>query len=197
MAWSTIESTQACAAENATGGVPKTVEPEALVDDASGPTPAPAAMLAGAALLAFMGSVPVLPETAQAVFLAAIPASLVWLLRTTINHARSFEDLLRRIEHVEGALNRLAGDDLVGFQSSHPSRLKAVGGRTGAETVVAVLMAAFILIGACAVIGWETFPGQELTIGYAVFLGAIAAYLAWIIWRWTRYRYAARTTEGG
>ena len=148
---------------------------------------------AGAALLAFMGSVPVLPETTQHVFVVAIPASLVWLLRTTINHARSFEDLLRRIEHVETALNRLAGDELMGFQSSHPSRLKAVGGRTAAETVVAVMMAAIILIGACAVIGWGALLHRPIILGYAGYLAIVTGYLSWLIWRWTRYRYTAQS----
>ena len=90
---------------------------------------------AGAALLVFIGSVPALPGPAQHILLAAIPASLIWLLRTTINHARSFEDVLRRIEVIEdvlrrievieGAVNKLAGETLMCFQTTHPSKGRA------------------------------------------------------------------------
>ena len=150
---------------------------------------------AGAALLAFMGSVPLLPETTQYLFLVAIPVSLIWLLRTTINHARSFEDLLRRIELIEISLNRLADEELLGFQSSHPSRLRTVGGRTGAETVSAVFLAAIVLVAASAVVGLGALQASSIALGYVCFLSIVTIYLAWLLLGWSRYRYTAQPRE--
>jgi len=94
--------------------------------------------LAGASLAAFLGSVTVLPRDAQLVFLFGLPVALVWFLRATVNHARSAEDLLRRIEEIEREINRLCGEELLAFQSRHPSRGRQVGGQTTTESVKTV-----------------------------------------------------------
>lgn len=105
--------------------------------------------LTGSALVASLGATLVLPIEAQVFILVAVPLALVWFLRTTINHARSFEDALRRIEQIESKLNALAGDELVHFQSRHPSRGKATGGRTGRETITTVLIAGGLCHAVC------------------------------------------------
>ncbi len=74
------------------------------------------------ALAAFLASTLVLPPEGQLVLLVALPISLIWLLRTTIKHVRSFEHAIRRIEEIEVAINTLVGMPLLLFQSSHPSR---------------------------------------------------------------------------
>jgi len=143
---------------------------------------------AGATIVAFLGSVPLLPEQAGVIVLVAIPISLVWFVRTTINHARSLEDLLRGIEAIEQAINKAARRELITFQSNHPSRGKAVGGRTGFETVSTVGFVSALLIGSCeflsggAAVGWVSLAYS----GYL--LGVTIAILAWIR-RWRRYRY--------
>lgn len=144
---------------------------------------------AGAAIVAFLGSVPLLPERAGVIILVAIPISVVWFVRTTINHARSLEDLLRAIEAAERTINRTAGAALLAFQSNHPSRGKAVGGRTGFETVSAVGLASAVLIGACAYLA-DT-PGSRpvvsiLYVGYLI--GVAGTVLRWLV-LWKRYRY--------
>jgi len=145
---------------------------------------------AGAAIVAFMSSVPVLPEPARVVLLAAIPISLIWFVRTTINHARSFEDLLRRIEQIEHAVNKLAGEVLMTFQSSHPSRGRAVGGRTGFETVSAVGLASALLIGACEyLLRWTGPENLWVSMAYTGYLLVIAAYVLVQIRHWMNYRY--------
>ena len=146
----------------------------------------------GAALLAFTGSIPLLPPSGQLLLLIAIPVSLIWLLRTAINHARSFEDVLRRIERIETLLNQEAGTELLGFQSSHPSRLKTVGGRTGSETIAAVFMAALVLLGSCGYSAAQLGIEPLALYGYGGFLVVIGVYLSGILFRTSRYRYDAK-----
>ncbi|MEO1009595.1 MAG: hypothetical protein AAFX79_13615 [Planctomycetota bacterium] len=150
---------------------------------------------AGAAITAFVGTIPLLPADSQAILLAMVPVSLVWLVRTTINHARSFEDALRRIELLEQRINRLVGHEILGFQSGHPSKGRAVGGRTGAETIGTVLLAVALLLGACSVLGPPRFGGL-LGLAYWGCLCAIGAHLAACALEWRRYRYVAREPEG-
>lgn len=148
---------------------------------------------AGAAIVAFLGSVPILPEPAGVIVLAAIPLSLVWFVRTTINHARSLEDLLRRTEAIEHAVNRITGDTLLAFQSGHPSRGKAVGGRTGFETVSAVGLAAALLIGSCeylASMAGEIEPW--ISAGYTGYLAATGGSILLWLRGWRKYRYMHR-----
>lgn len=102
--------------------------------------------LACAALGAMLASVIALPAELQWAVLLGSPLSLRWLVRTTINHACSFEDALRRIEELERSVNRQCGHRLLCFQSRHPSRRIRVGGRTGYETVRAVTASSLFLI---------------------------------------------------
>ena len=149
---------------------------------------------AGAALVAFLGGVPAVPQSTAWLLLVVIPASLIWFLRTTVNHARSFEDAIRRIEEIERELNTLAGAVLLRFQSTHPSRGRAVGGRTGAETVLAVLLASFILLGASLVLAAAALESPDALTLYRAFVCSIALHHAWVTFRWARYRYPGRET---
>ena len=147
---------------------------------------------AGAAIVAFLSGVPVLPDPAGLILLVVIPASLIWFVRTTINHARSFEDLIRRIEQVEQSVNAIASETLICFQSTHPSRGRAVGGRTGFETVTAVGLSAVLILGACAFLARRAGVDQVwIHIVYNGYQILIAAYLLRILRRSRRYRYAA------
>ncbi|UYV13491.1 MAG: hypothetical protein NCW75_04200 [Phycisphaera sp.] len=105
--------------------------------------------LAGTALALSLGGAFVSPLSVQIVVLVVLPIAVAWLVRTTINHARSFEDALRRIEQIERHVNQIAGEPLLAFQSSHPSRGEAVGGRTGRESVLAVVLASTGSLVAC------------------------------------------------
>lgn len=144
---------------------------------------------AGATIVAFLGVLPLLPESSQWILLVVVPASLVWFVRTTINHARSFEDVLRRIEWIEKRANHLAGEELLGFQSKHPSRGTTVGGRTGVETVGAVMLASALVLLACVLLAEHAF-GQEIMswLGYYGYLVAIALHLVSCIGGWQRYQ---------
>jgi hypothetical protein len=136
--------------------------------------------------------VPVLPEPTQLLALVAVPISLIWLVRTTINHARSFEDALRRIEHQEHLINERLGVDVMGFQRSHPSKGSTVGGRTGTESVVAVAVAACVLLVGC----WVTMVQIMIQSGSVLWVVGVVHLTVMIeiarsIHGWRIYRYSA------
>lgn len=131
------------------------------------------ALAAWAALTAFLTTFTGLNPDAQVALLLGAPMAVLWLLRTTINHARSFEDALRRLDEIECTVNRLAGEELLAFQSRHPSRGGAVGGRTGRETVLTVLATGIVMLGACAFLFWR--HGTENPVIVGGYLGALIA----------------------
>lgn len=144
--------------------------------------------VAGATLAAFIGSVTALPLPSRELVLIGVPVATVWLLRVTINHARSFEDAIRRIEAVERRTNALVGADVLGFQSQHPSRRRSIGGRTGRETVDAVLVAGLLMIAGCAYLfaADHSVGAAQLFVAYATL---VSIRLVWLAGELTRYRY--------
>lgn len=144
--------------------------------------------LAGATLAAFVGSVTALPLPSRVLVLVGVPLATVWLLRVTINHARSFEDALRRIEAVERRANAAIGADVLGFQSQHPSRFRAVGGRTGRESVDAVLVASLLMVVGCTYLFADDHAVRvaQLFIAYAT---VVSLRLVWLAAGLARYRY--------
>lgn len=152
--------------------------------------------LACAALGAMLASVIALPAELQWAMLLGSPLSLRWLVRTTITHACSFEDALRRIEELERSVNRQCGHRLLGFQSRHPSRRIRVGGRTGYETVRAVTASSlFLMVAAGLWTSCRSIDSGTLVAltGYFVVIstGAFLDYL-----RYTRYRYLPAHLKG-
>ncbi len=146
--------------------------------------------IAGATLTATLASVAAIPQQALMIVFLGLPMALVWFLRTTINHARSFEDVLRRIEQIEGDVNELLDHEAICFQSRHPSRGHRVGGRTGFETIGAVLVTVVTLLIGCAFMFLQTVDtvGQA-QIAYAGFLAVVLAYMILIVVRLKRYEY--------
>jgi hypothetical protein len=134
----------------------------------------------------------VLPPQSQAMLLVLIPIASVWLIRTTINHARSFEDVLRRIEFIEQSVNQLVDKSVLGFQSLHPSRGRRVGGRTGYESVLAVLGSIHLVLAAAV---YQMYHLLELPkwgeILYVLLAIAVSAACIRLTLRLTKYRYAA------
>ena len=102
------------------------------------------------AMAAVLSALDVVSRDSQLLLLLGAPLALIWFVRTTVNHARSFEDVLRRIEQIERSVNDVLGKPVLNFQSQHPSRSRQVGGRTSRESVSAVLASSFLLLGAAA-----------------------------------------------
>lgn len=150
----------------------------------------------GGALTVFVGSVPLLPAASKLIVLWATPLSLIWLIRTTINHARSFEDAIRRIEQIELAINATASTNLMRFQSHHPSRGRYPGGRTAAETILAVLLGSLALLAVCAFLAVEQV-GRDAAVVWSFFAynAAVSAYMLFLVRIWRSYRYSEPSLE--
>lgn len=135
--------------------------------------------ITGAALYALLGSVPALEPLARTLVLLVMPPAAVWFLRTTMSHARAKHDVKLRLIAIENHVNDLAGDDLLTFQSAHPSRGREVAGRSGQESFLTVYFGALGLLAACAfivaVVGIESVP----PVIYFGALGASAATLTY------------------
>lgn len=145
---------------------------------------------AGSALGVVLGSLPALPPETQLLFLAGIPSCLSWIVATTLGHARSKEDHLRRIDEIERLVNRIAGEELLVFQSQHPNRKGATAGRTGTAAMLAVGAACLTALAACVVLFHTLVPvGPQLGMAYDAYVGASAAYLVHAVVALRRYRY--------
>lgn len=148
--------------------------------------------LIGGVLTGFLSVVPMLPGVSQVLGLLAIPVSLIWLVRTTITHAQSFEDAIRAIEGIEVRINDELGDQILSFQSTHPSRGRSVGGRTGSETVSA------LVVFSCLLLGMSLWMGMRIEAEFGWFSSAYSVYIAGIstalirpVWSRRKYRYQA------
>ncbi|WP_147870553.1 hypothetical protein [Stieleria maiorica] len=97
-------------------------------------------------ITASLATVLALPQNSQTIILLIVPAALLWLARTTVQHARAKEDHLRRIDEIERAINEIAGEHLLMFQSRHPSRGRTPAGRTGNSTVVATTFGTLFIL---------------------------------------------------
>ncbi len=141
--------------------------------------------IAGTMLAAFLGSIHVLPTNTQVILLLGFPVVLLVFLRTTINHARSFEDVLRRLDEIEQHVNRIAEEDLLIFQSRHPSKKHTVGGRTGAESVLAIFLIALVILAACGYL--FLMIGLDWTYEFS-FLSYLVSTFFYLLSRYVSYR---------
>lgn len=147
-------------------------------------------LLAWAALGGFLASFAAVGHAAQQVLLIALPLALVWLNRTTIGHARSFEDAIRRIDEIERTVNSIAGEELLAFQSRHPSRAVAVGGRTGTDTVNTVYATTLLMLTVAVLLQVTVLsPTPQLALAYAVICAIAAIQVAIHASEFRRYRY--------
>lgn len=148
--------------------------------------------LIGGVLTGFLSIVPALPGESKVLGLLAIPVSLIWLVRTTIMHAQSFEDAIRAIEAIEARINNELGAEVLSFQSTHPSRGRSVGGRTGSETVSALVIVSCLLLSMSLLMGTEVEVGVRwFNASYAIFIACISVALVRPLWVWRNYRYQA------
>jgi membrane protein implicated in regulation of membrane protease activity len=153
-------------------------------------TPIVAAVITGA-----LASVASLPPHLQMAFLVGLPASILWFVRTTTNHARSLEDALRRIEQIESRANDQMHEQLLQFQSSHPSRGQEVGGRTGRESVETVVVMALLLLAGAVFVAWYLEDMSTLVFNaFVAYLVVIAGLILPNYQSLRRYRYRNRAT---
>jgi hypothetical protein len=148
------------------------------------------------ALLTAVATLDAFPTATQTIILLSLPAAVLWFVRTTVNHARSFEDVLRRIEEIERSVNEITGRRVMCFQSSHPSRGRQTGGRTGQETVAAVLTTAAVLliVGPCRMMANASVPlaGKLVYIALVACTGSLCIREVMLL---KRYRYVPQGIE--
>ena len=121
---------------------------------------------------------------------ARLPTVLVWLYRTTVAHARSKEDVLRRLDEIERQVNYLAREELLVIQSRHPNRHRSVSGRSGLATLRATLSLCLLSLAGCG--GLFLRESGELTESfwfYAAYLLSAACSLLRETLALARYRY--------
>lgn len=153
--------------------------------------------LVSGALLTFVASVPAIEPRSRLLALLLVPAAAVWIHRTTILHARSKEDLLRRIDEIESHLNALACEELLVFQSRHPNRNRSVSGRSGMGSVRAVLVAGLVASALAAVLFvLEVDPQRPALIAYLFYSALAASEMVRSTWLLRGYRYVKADRAG-
>lgn len=146
--------------------------------------------VAGGTLGAVLGSFSALPPDTKLVVLLLMPPALTWLMRTTVNHSRSKEDVLRRLDEIERQVNQIAGEELLAFQSRHPNRGRNVSGRSGSSTVFAVLTCCLAGLASCGLLLCTTpAVGEPLAWSYWTLLAVSAIDQIRAIVKLRRYRY--------
>lgn len=155
--------------------------------------------VAGGTLGALLASLPAMPDKTCAAFLLGLPVALLWLVLSTVQHARSKEDHLRRIDEIERLINSLAGEELLVFQSQHPNKRRTTAGRTGSTTIRAVTCTAWLLLAGCVYVAHaEPSPPSSLILlaygAYALTCGLTMGVAAWTL---RRYRYERAVPDPG
>lgn len=146
---------------------------------------------AGGTLGAVLGSVPAMPHETKLAFLFGLPVGLLWLVLSTVQHGRSKEDHLRRIDEIERLVNQLAGEELLVFQSRHPNKRSVNAGRSGFATIVAILSTSWTMLAACGVlisVPVPLLPSFWLAT-YAGYLACAGATMTLAVFRLRAYRY--------
>jgi hypothetical protein len=144
----------------------------------------------GGLLAAIVGSLAQLPGDLRLMVLLAAPALSASFFQTVAAHARSKEDVLRRLDEIERQVNRLAREELLVFQSQHPNRKRAVGGRSGQSTLLAILVLCLVSLTACGFLFVREVGAATVWLApYVAYLLGAAAGLASNLRRLARYRY--------
>ncbi len=154
--------------------------------------------VAGGTLGAILGVTTAMPPDTKLAFLLGLPVALLWLMLSTVQHARSKEDHLRRIDEIERLVNRLAGEELLVFQSRHPNKRLTPAGRSGFATVLSLLSTCWMMLAACCALvstphGLLGLPG---TIAYCGYAAGFAGMMLHAVIRLRHYRYRRPPADG-
>jgi len=150
--------------------------------------------IAAVILVSFLSSITLIPEQSKVIFLCGIPLSLIYLIRTTVFHIYSFEDLLRRVDEIECKVNQIAGEELIIFESQHPSKGLTVGGRTGRESVNAILLLSIGVLFSCGYLFSELKYCNSIKYIYYISLTVETAYLIIFVVKSKKYKYVHQQT---
>jgi len=146
--------------------------------------------VSGGLLVGVLTAIHSLDAHAAQLLLWGLPVLLWVIFSAMVGHARSKEDLLRRIDEIERRINTLAEAELLAFQSRRPAPGRAVGGRTGATAINGTL-ALYIAILLCAVMFlWPTDEDASLKfMGFGLWVAFWSVLMLWGALGLQYYRY--------
>lgn len=145
--------------------------------------------LAAGTLVALLSSSSNFSHDQRLALLLGLPASCVWLQSTIVLHARSKEDVLRRIDEIERSINGLAAEELLLFQSRHPNRRRFVGGRSGFGSVLAVFGLSIVAVVVALLMFLREFSVCLWVIGaYSTYVAVAVIELCRATFQLHRYR---------
>lgn len=150
--------------------------------------------VSGSLLAGVLTAIHTLDSATGLLLLWGLPVLLWVIFSAMAGHARSKEDLLRRIDEIERRVNSLAGVELLAFQSQRPRAGRAVGGRTGTTAINATLaLNMALLLGAVAFLWPGGAVAPPMVAGFAMW----AAFWSWLMLRMAvglrHYRYERPT----
>lgn len=146
--------------------------------------------VSGGLLVGVLTAIHSLDAHAAQLLLWGLPVLLWVIFSAMVGHARSKEDVLRRIDEIERRINTLAKMELLAFQSRRPEPGRAVGGRTGATAINGTL-ALYIAILLCAVVLlWPTGDDVPLRfVGFGLWVTFWSVLMLWGALGLQHYRY--------
>ena len=89
----------------------------------------------------------------------------------------------------EAAVNHIAGEELLAFQSRHPNRGRHVSGRSGGTTVFGVLSFCLTAVTACAWMAIPLWPDWIVQVAYGAYVVSVATDVVATVWGLGRYVY--------
>ncbi len=151
-------------------------------------------LMVGGLLAGLLTAIRTLDGDSARLLLWGLPVILWLIVSVTVGHARSKEDLLRRIDEIEHRINRLAGTELLAFQSRHPHRGRWVGGRTSAAAINGILALCIGILAICCRL-YQTRVGESAAYmtGYLMHAGLWAVLMLRTATGLQRYRYERPT----
>ncbi len=123
--------------------------------------------ISGGLLAGILTAIHSLDAHAARLLLWGLPVLLWVIFSAMVGHARSKEDLLRRIDEIECRVNTLACVELLAFQSRRREASRAVGGRTAAMAINGTLTLYITILLGAVVFLWPA--GDTASPGYVEF----------------------------
>ena len=144
-------------------------------------------MSLGLGVATFASLLHMAPETRVAMLLA-IPTAVWCLARAAAQHAKAKEDHLRRIDEIERHVNRLAGQELLVFQSRHGSRGTHTGGRTSRSALTAITLGALTTLFLSVFLFLQS-NSQFPTLVYSGFVALVGIDIVFMPFSLKKYQY--------
>lgn len=135
-----------------------------------------------------LGLLPKMEIESKIIFLVGVPVAIIYLIRSTIFHIRSLEDYFRKIEEAECRVNEICSEQLMQFQSGHPSR-GIPGGRASQELLHFILLMGVGILGACSYLMWQAISLNISLYAYCIYTLLVSIYCIYVRFKFLGYKY--------